>query len=546
MPEQEKHKKQLMDEIRVLRARIEELEAAAGDGKSAPGCFRGSDALLRKVFETIPDLFAFIDRDYRILLSNWHGGYDYVTEELRNNHPICYKVYYQRETPCEECQTMEVFRTGKSVIYEKFNPHIGHVEIRAFPLLDESGNVTMVAKNVRDINERKEDEAALLYSERKLKEIVYGSPIAQFVIDRDHRVIYWNKALEALSGIEEADIIGTDRHWLAFYNEARPCLADLVLDGNIPKISELYGESSGKSKLVDGAYEAMKFFPALGKEGRWLSFTAVALPERDGEVMGAMQTLEDITERKRAELALQQARDAAEAANRLKSEFLANMSHEIRTPMNGVVGMAELLLDTGLNGEQQEYAQAVKFSADSLMTIINGILDFSRIEAKKLDSDQLPFSLRDSLNDILQPLTLRAADKGLELAYEVSPDVADALVGDPELLQLILFNLVGNAIKFTDQGEVLVAVSREEEKEDGTRLHFSVSDTGIGIPPRQQQKIFESFAQADASTTRKYGGTGLGLTISARLVELMGGRIWVESAVGQGSVFHFTLRLGVQ
>jgi signal transduction histidine kinase/DNA-binding response OmpR family regulator len=535
-----------MDEIRVLRARIGELEAAAEGGKSAPGCFRGADALLRKVFETIPDLFAFIDRDHRILLSNWHGGYEYVPKELRESNPVCYKAYYQRETPCEECHVMEVFRTGQPIRYEKFNPNIGHVEIRAFPILDESGKVMMVTENIRDITERKEDEAALLFSEQKLKAVVHGSPIAQFVIDRDHRVIYWNKAMEALSGFKEADIIGSDHHWRAFYNEARPCLADLVLDGDYPKIDELYGVDSGKSQLVDDAYEASMFFPTLAKNGKWLSFTAVALYGRDKEVIGAMQTLEDITEHKRTEQTLKQARDAAEAANRAKSEFLANMSHEIRTPMNGVVGMIELLLDTGLSREQREYAQTVKSSANSLTSIINDILDFSKIEAKKLDIEQIPFHLRDSLGSSLQSLGLRAEEKGLELAYEVFPEVPDALVGDPGRLRQIILNLVGNAIKFTESGEVIVSVTLEERSEQVARVRFSVADTGIGIPAEKQKRIFESFSQADASTTRRYGGTGLGLSISARLVELMGGRIWVESALAKGSVFHFTVRLGMQ
>jgi PAS domain S-box-containing protein len=544
MRRQGKDKKLLRKKTGVLCAGINRPEAPAGGNKAPPGTFYGVDELLRKVFETVPDLFAFIDRDYRILLSNWHGGYEYVSEELRNNNPICYRAYYERDTPCEGCHVAEVFMTGRPIMYEKSNPHIGHVEIRAFPILDDSGNVIMVTENIRDITERKRNESALLNSEQKLRAVVYGSPIAQFVIDRDHRVVYWNRALEEISGIRASEVIGTNLQWRAFYSETRHCLADLVLDGDIEKIPELYWGSSGASKLVDGAYEAVEYFPSLGENGKWLSFTATALRGIDGEVIGAMETLEDITERKRAEEDLVNARDAAEEANRLKGEFLATMSHEIRTPMNGIIGMAELLADTDLSGEQLEYVRALRSSAEGLMTIINDILDFSKIEAKKLDLESIPFNLRDSLGDILHTLAARAAEKGLELAFEVSPDVPDVVEGDPGRLRQIMVNLVGNAVKFTDAGEVVVSAVPVADVADNQSLHFTVTDTGIGIPPDKLERIFESFTQADASTTRRYGGTGLGLAISARLVNLMGGRIWVESAVGKGSSFHFTVCLG--
>jgi PAS domain S-box-containing protein len=354
-------------------------------------------------------------------------------------------------------------------------------------------------------------------------------PDSIYFKDEESRFIRINKALANRFGLSDpAEAVGKTDYDFFTEEHARPAWED--------EQAIMRGERAVVGKEEKETWDSGRV--------NWVSTTRMPRRDEEGRIVGTLGISRDITERKQVEQELVRANEAAQAATRAKSEFLANMSHEIRTPLNGLLGMTELTLDTELTPEQREYLGMVKLSADHLLNVINDILDFSKIEADKLDLESVDFDLRATLDDTVATLAMRAHKKGLELADHVAADVPDALIGDPHRLRQVVVNLIGNAIKFTEHGEVVLRVEVQSQSEEEACLRFAVSDTGIGIAPEEQQKLFRAFSQADTSTTRKYGGTGLGLAISARLVEMMGGTIELESEVGVGSTFHFTLRFG--
>ena len=376
-----------------------------------------------------------------------------------------------------------------------------------------------------EVAERKRAEQTLRESEAVYLSLVESLPLNVLRKDQEGRVVFGNqrycetlgRPLDELVGKTDFDLFPRE-----LADKYRKDDAAVTATGEVLETIEKHVKPDGETIYVQ----------------------VLKAPVFDAErmIVGVQAMFWDVTARERAAEATRAAKEAAEAASRAKSDFLANVSHEIRTPMNAIIGMTELVLDTELSASQRDYLKMVRESGESLMSVINDVLDFSKIEAGKLELEGVAFDLRENLGDTMKSLALRAHTKGLELACHIRREVPDRLVGDIGRLRQIVLNLVGNAIKFTEAGEVVLEVDRKSQLDDQVMVHFAVADTGIGIVPEKQAAIFDAFEQADSSTTRRFGGTGLGLAISSRLVQLMDGRIWVESDVGRGTTFHFTAR----
>lgn len=510
-----------------------ELERQAQVLESQQSALRATEAWYRGIIEAAPDGMLVVGADGLILMTNPEldrlFGYSageligesvecLVPQAHRRAHVGLRKGFIADGNTRQMGASLDDLR-GVRKDGSQFSVEVG---LSRLPVLQARG--TCVCAAVRDVSERRHLQAAIKSSEAQLRAVLDSSPVAMLIRDQDGRPSYCNPELESLFAIS------FDR------------LGDLD-EGHF------WREEAQHQRFLERtrAGGVLNFEAALhNTRNQCFDVVLSAVPLRLGERRISVEWYFDITERKQAEAVVHRAREIAEEATRAKSEFLANMSHEIRTPMNAIIGMSHLALRTDLDHRQRNYIEKVHRSAESLLGIINDILDFSKIEAGKMALEGTPFHLEEVLDNFASMIGLHTEEKGLEFLFNIPVDLPSALVGDPLRLGQVLINLGNNAAKFTEQGEVVVGVDVLSDKGDQLELHFSVRDTGIGMSPEQCERMFRSFSQADSSMTRKYGGTGLGLAISKRLVEMMGGRIWVQSVLGQGSTFHFSVCLGRQ
>lgn len=455
-----------------------------------------------------------------------HSDYDFFPRELAEK----YRADDRRvlETRCN-FETTEEFQAPTG---ERRYTHV----VKS-PVYDTAGNLVGIQGIFSDVTEKERAERELVQTKSRLQAVLDAATQAAIIsTDEQGSIVLFNSGAERMLGYTADEMIGKSPEVFHLRSEVEE-------RGKV--LSERFGRLiSGFDVFVELARRGEpdeREWTYIRKDGSQIRvlLSVTAKLDHEGNINGFLGIATDITARHLAEAALLKAKEAAEAANRAKSDFLANMSHEIRTPLNAIIGMTELVRDTELNITQREYLSMVQESGESLLAVINDILDFSKIEAGKLSLETVTFNLRELLGDTMKSLALRAHRKRLELACHVSTVVPTAVAGDPHRLRQIVVNLVGNAIKFTERGEVVLDVELEKATDNELVLHFRVTDTGIGISADQLHTIFEAFEQADTSTTRRYGGTGLGLAISSSLVELMQGRIWVESELGKGSTFHF-------
>ena len=459
-------------------------------------------------------------------------GYDSMEAILgRSLHSLA-RHSHADGTVCtgEGCRIHQVLRTGAPAHADdeclgRANGVKYPVEYWSHPVRTD-GKLVGAVLAFLDISQRKAAEEALASSEARFRSMVEDSWEVTFLMDATGGISYMSSAVGRLLGYSEQEVLGQNVFGMMHRDHvsaARELLGKALATPNVPVVGECI------LRRRDGVC-------------RWFEYSIRNLLDNPA-VNALVVVARDCTERIERAAALRRAMECAEAATRAKSEFLANMSHEIRTPMNGIIGLIDLMLDSEPQPEQRKYLEIVRNSADTLLTIVNDILDFSKIEARKLNLEQVEFDLRRCIETLAKGLGVRAHQKRLELVTYIEPDVPPAVIGDPGRLQQVLVNLIGNAIKFTKQGEITLGVRRLSTRGTDTVLQFDVTDTGIGIPADKLQVIFDRFTQADASSTRRFGGTGLGLAISSQLAALMGGRIWVESELGKGSAFHFTSRL---